>query len=445
MRDNPRTIPVAGLRPWEYAPGMTYLKNLVPRAGGWTVPERYTFPWPSATQVFRGRRHTLAIEPTAIKQVDETDNSLTTLLAIAAGGGWWSFADFGEVWVLANESHLVVRKQTVSEDGYTGVYAVTAVSDPVHTVVAMHNDTRLLCASKNTLYWSAPDGSDIFTLLSGSLDSIGRTAVANQSNIMLMPFRGDIQAIVPATPDLVLVFAEDGATGLRSVGGNYGLADIDGLPLNIGIAGRASYARWMDRVVFLGTDGNIWQVDKQGQAGRLGYAEFFSGAPAFCGDPVTGDVWAGAYLLTPEGLGGPMDQVPTSTARIGGTTVATGVSAAENVTVELWTDHLLPKTSGISRITHIQGSATGLSHMQAQAKYQYRAGAGYSSTAWKQCSREGAAYMGVAILNGEAGFKASGASGAVLHDLTVRFQNNDKRYRRGPAFIITGATEEGEE
>lgn len=62
---------------------------------------------------------------------------------------------------------------------------------------------------------------------------------------------------------------------------------------------------------------------------------------------------------------------------------------------------------------------------------QAEASTGFTKSPWKTCAQDGSAFIGVAFVDGKAGYTAKTTGSARVRRIEVRYQSHDKRTIRG--------------
>lgn len=218
---------------------------------------------------------------------------------------------------------------------------------------------------------------------------------------------------------------------------NYGMERV----LSIGINYAMAAGGTQHEHVFLDTQGQLWRWPANQSPQRLGYSEYVGGMsePIVTFDPEYGEYWIAddgvCYVLTPRGLGGSMDFQPTSLIRDAGEgLIGTGNGlGASSWTAQVTSDTLDLAERGTKHFTEIQCFFQNMTGVQALARYRYNSTDAYANTAWTPANKEGVAFPIASFTDGQIRVKGTvGASNnGQLERLEVRWNGEDKRYRRG--------------
>jgi hypothetical protein len=264
-----------------------------------------------------------------------------------------------------------------------------------------------------------------------------------------MPFRGQVHALLPLG-DGIIVYGADGIVALGPALGLVGFRDIQGLPAHLGVAGRAAVDGNLLQHVFIGSDGALWTITADLKAQRLDYAWALTGLDQVVFDGEESEFWitdgaTDSFVLTATGLGGPIDQCPTSLARIGDTVYATGIPyAAETVEVALKTNTFDMGQNGQKRVSNVNVSGE-ISDATVGLQYKYTTSDTFQERAAVMCSPEGAAFLNTALVYGQAELEATCAPGSRITKIEVRYQSHDRRFVRGTRGFQNSPDGEGSE
>ena len=371
--------------------------------------------------------------------VNETDLALTRLFNTPMSGRW-QMADWGPFYILADGATTWSITEGVATEADVRIGAVCA------------RDGRLFYgdvdAAPNLVGWSMLDGEDILDTLSGTTPDAVSLSV-NEDAQAPMPFRGQVHALLPLG-DGIIVYGADGIVALGPALGLVGFRDIQGLPAHLGVAGRAAVDGNLLQHVFIGSDGALWTITADLKAQRLDYAWALTGLDQVVFDGEESEFWitdgaTDSFVLTATGLGGPIDQCPTSLARIGDTIYATGIPyAAETVSVVLKTNTFNMGQNGQKRVTNVNVSGE-ISDATVGLQYKYTTSDTFQERAAVMCSPEGAAFLNTALVYGQAELEATCAPGSRITKIEVRYQSHDRRFVRGTRGFQNSPDSEGNE
>lgn len=439
MRESSFGIQIGGLRRDSKDPaGFSMLKNLAVGPGYLYIPAVPDIARDTGSQFFRGRTKTFRATATGIYEVTESTMAETLVSTVpTGGGGWWSFADFGPVYVFASGGRVISRRYTLDDDEY--VYSTVSAAATNAKVVADYNDTRLFIGGTskgtNTVSWSLIDGSDIWQMLDDT-NATAQQAALLQRGTAVMPWRGEVRAMFQLG-DGMAVYGADGITILAPTGKSFGMVDPKGLPRHIGIPCRSAVGGDRMRHVFVGTDGALYTLDESFQCERLGFEEYMPAAPVVVHDPIEAQWWISgtstSYLLTAGGLSGPVSAVVTSAIRTVSGLVGSGVDyATAAVEAELWSGLLDAGDNAQKRMTFLRATCDGVTGMKGSIAYGTRSDGTLKTRPWAAASREKAMFINSVFTNARAGILFSGVpETARIYGLEARYQYHDRRAVRG--------------
>ena len=357
--------------------------------------------------------------------VNETDLS-TTILFNTPMAGRWQMADYGDFVILTDGTHTWTITSGVPAAAWVVLDSVCAF------------DARLFYAIGGAAVarYSMVAGEDIPSILAGvDINIDERDFSYNEEGAMLLPFRGKVLSI-SRLGEAIIYYGEDGIVALTEALDMPALREIQGLPPGIGLRGRAAVDGTLDQHVFLGSDGALWSLDARLQAQRLDYAWTLTEEDRVVFDPVNQEYWVGPYLLTKYGLGGPMDQEPTSIIVVDGAPVATGTPYASGddgilpVSVLLHTGTFDMNQNGQKRLSVVNLNGE-ISYAYVKFLYRYDTGTVYRERPGVRCSPEGAAFLNAAFVYGQLKIAGLAQPENRLTRIEVRYQAHDRRFCRG--------------
>lgn len=439
MRESSFGIQIGGLRRDSKDPaGFSMLKNLAVGPGYLYIPAVPAIARNTGSQFFRGRSKTFRATATGIYEVAEPSMTETLISVVPTGGsGWWSFADFGSVYIFASGGRVISRRQTLVEDEY--VYSTVSAAATNAKVVADYNDTRLFIGGTangtNSIAWSLIDGSDIWPMLDGTPATAAQAALLQRGQAV-MPWRGEVRAMRQLGEGMA-VYGADGVTIMVPTGKSFGMVDPKGLPRHVGVAARSAVDGDRMRHVFVGTDGNLYMIDESFQCEKLGFDEFMPASPTVVHDPIEGQWWiSGAttsYLLTPGGLSGPVSAVVTSVIHTVTGPVASGIDyATATVEAEMWSGMLDAGDNAQKRMTFLRATCDGVTGMKGAVAFGTRSDGTMKTRPWRAASREKAVFVNSVFTACRAGILFSGAPEAArVFGIEARYQYHDRRAVRG--------------
>lgn len=268
---------------------------------------------------------------------------------------------------------------------------------------------------------------------------------------MPMPFSGEVQALVPQG-DAVVAYGTNGIAYLNLapanelMTGGYGAIPIT----HVGIHDRGSAIEAGGQQVFLGSDGALYSFDPKEGMQFLDYQDTF--APlisagqecAMAFDARERQVYINfpnaAYIFTP-GLGlAQSGRIVSFVERIEGSAVY-AVGSSVETTLQAVTNSFDMDSSALKTITLV---TLGMNVDSGQTisvaiDYRYRRNDPYVRTPAIQTNKEGSVFLRVTgidfriIVNGALDVQTD------INFIEVRYQQTDKRYRRGPSDLANVA------
>lgn len=427
---------------------------------------------------------------------DFEDDGTLTADSITTGGPW-QFMDFYNAWMLFNGSCVVIKLPRLSSsvfvDDTVTVNAGIAyqegrafmggfdksdqwssawqtffqgyddnVPDQVSGILDLTQG-----AGQNWVWWSSIGGGDLLFFLSqkylvyGSLDATDSTGWGvdnpfihelwkrNEMGFRPMPWRGQVQAF-KQLGNAMIVYGEDGITPLNPYSSpvpTFGLGTIAGLPEGIGIAGRAAVGGSEQQHVFIDHAGGLWRVTANMQAQYLNYAHIFSdmldGTIIVSYDPREEHFWitdgTDCYVLTSSGLGGPVDQKPSGLFVGSDGDLYGARSDSEADAIALTTGEFDISERGRKSIKAVQCALSGLTDRKITTYGRVSDHGSYIAAPSRPINNQGVAFPVHSFVDGK--LKIEGdvtADDAQVSRIEVRYQSDDRRYRRGTKGIPEG-------
>lgn len=468
--------------------------------------------WPFP-QLFCGKAHDLLVYETEIWSVDVNTGNKTQIATLdwtdrstpkaIPAGGIWQFIDMYNTWILLN-GECAVLMTPLSTSAY--------VCDSIHVGAGcVHGDGRVVFADfeeanilsmwgdlldnwyakaesgipnsvkelvasasgldKNAAWWSTIGGGDVFGFFSsqfmkyGSFTQTSGTGYGeerpfifdivelNQSGYAPMPWKGRVLRC-EAMGGRVALLGEDGGSWLISTpDGSYGIKPISGIGKGIGVCGRGASCTNGDEdqpvCVFVGTDGNLWRINANFQAQKLGFEEFISpiaNANAIVSyDSKLGEFWISndsvAYVLTQAGLGGPVSCVPTSLVRYGNELIGPREEKDDFNDFEIVSCELDMNEAGLKHVTEIEFGMRNCFSCKGSIHYQYENMKSFRERPGKSLNTRNTFFPGVSAKNFKVAISGKSYGEARIDRVEVRFQSDDKSHRRGTKGIPQGGAE----
>lgn len=448
--------------------------NLVPSQWGLVEAKTITNPFTSETvawpfpQYFRGMKESFLLGSTTIKSVNESTwatTAITTYDATApastkaiVAGGPWHFVDFRETVLFFNGNTVIYRTNKNAMVGDTNLMLVLTSNIPScgcaykgrvilggFPISVWQEEFDAICdddryqytpsSAGNVLYYSRVGGGDLEWILRPTErpENWQRMLRENTQGFAVMPFQGQILAARQVGENLA-VFGDDGIALLaHMVEPEPGLRVLNYWPF--GIASRGALAGDEGGLMFVDQEGVLRVLSPDGQMQRLGYEEYFS--------PMLGTHIVGTfdptereyYLCNPtsgyvfrNGLG-EIEVRTTGIAFAEGALV--GITSGTRGQAEVRTHRFDMGRRSSKRITEVEIGARGLDDMEVMVRAGF--GADPADTSWKLCNSFGNVRSQQAGTDFQLSIRAdeNDSTDAKLDHITVRFQTDDKRFKRG--------------
>ncbi len=471
-----------------FPPGADYasrMRNL--RAAPYAArnPEWFTCPfeddvtldWPFP-QVWRGENVTLLFGADSVSTL-ASDWTVTALAPKKANSraeaatitedGVWHVATFEDVWFGCNGTNLVFS---------VPAYDATLVAQGLTcTALCPHND-RLVLAGLAGAWFSGDRWARLFRRWRETQPQFAHDQMTWSDRWVVWGERFAGDKDVPFWPMLVAlgVFGNDafdaiegellariergelGFSSVRRIGAVQAMRSLQGtvrvystetvaalvpdgsgpgyrvMPSSLpGVAARGALSGDDQEHAWLTPDGHLMLAGPE-RGGDLDQAHRFTSPSAWVGsyDPVAREHWfataTSCYVLNQNGLGGPMDVRPTSLARCDGVLVGVGSGLdADNIAVEFYTHDLDMGYRGSKRVQCVEVAQDGLTGLEVDAV------ADGSTMGTVQANGYGVAFPVRSGNEFQIGVKGTSSVGAeyTVKRCTVRYQGEDRRFRRG--------------
>lgn len=453
MREYGFNIPIVGLKTQAHTQdGHEELSNLIVEDGYWRVPDAPSFVrwtdsvfwtkenglYPIMTSNSINAQHAYRVN-TMIPFGTPDGEGARTLLVSNIGQAY-GFAEFvGDTWVLSAGSKLVY-----SINGVVASVSNTLQSRKIDYLCS-HLKSRLIWSKSDTVSWSAIGVPELVQICTGA--SIPSSVkLLNQSHSIRFKNTAGIYAL----GDNVILYGTDRIMALRPIenGQTYGVFEIENLPRFIGLYEFSPHPfANNDYHLFIGSDKNIWKIDKDLRATEIGYRWVFD-------KTLSGSIWITrdatnhghffsylledmkvpiSYYLNGRGLSGPIPRYISSSVMKDGKQWLTGIPGdTESVSAFLlWTVPFDMSYTGQKKITFVNMSGTGISNLHVIPTYRYTTDADWRYRDPIRANSSGAAFVNVAFNTSQIIVQGNGSSGSKLNRVEVRYQTHDKRFYRG--------------
>lgn len=329
---------------------------------------------------------------------------------------------------------------TAGDEGGAIVYPDGAYIYNQNIVRVASFDARLFYTKVRDkgVYYGLVDSADIEDVFNYKEHDIRDTHL-NEDGYMYMP--AQIKQI-KRLGDAMVCYGDCGIFLLNEALGMPALGEIHGLPQGVGIAGSLSVDGTLYQHLFVGTDGNVWRILHNFTAEKLGYDWIFHGQqPRVQLELGTGHFWVGNYVLTEDGLGGPMDWTPRGFASLCHNSIAVADPLPDNVNISLKTNITDMANNGQKRITFVNVIAE-MKDMFVTGYYKHKGSTVMRKSHSKPCSPEGAAFVNMSFTYGAVQITGIAHPGDRIMKAEIRYQSHDRRYIRGTRGISQSGSEE---
>ena len=420
-------------------------------------------------------------------------NAPATPKSIVAGGPW-HFADFYDSWILTNGSCQVFKAafstKTFVQDSVTIrtacnwwdgrlVYGGFAAGDSwmsrwqaLFDAQDANVPTELKNildytkgVDKNWIYVGAVGGGDLLIFFDSYYNRYGNHAAGyddtspaplpgesfdysstnpfifhvlaqNTHAFRPMPYQGEVYCCLPMGKSL-LVYGEDGIAAFSSAGEYVAQPDIAGLGSGVGLASRSAVGGNESGHMFVDQGGDLWFISPDLQATRLGYRHIFSemlrGEIIVSFDPVEKDYWitdgAKCYIHSRTGLGGPIETMPTGLSRDKAGRLIGARVPSNTSFFRLLTHDLDIGESGTKHVSELQVDVEGAE--QVRGRVSFLSDGIFRTTPWANMNPNGVIFPRSSFAVGRIGVLGNATGDVRLSTVEVRYQNEDRRFRRG--------------
>ena len=310
-----------GLRPTEDVAKNTetliYARNLKATVGGMvSVIEPELIPgvtttWP-LPQLFKTQAGLIIASHIALDMLNP-DDTITPLIGGIAPGDWWDMADYMDYVVATNGTRMVVFNPTLN------IWQVYVGAEfPIVGTLCDFNG-QLIMGDLPTTWSAGTDENWVAWSRIGSVDARLDDA-GNVAGMTPMRWKGPVLKVMKLGQH-VMVYGAMGIAPLMptQTAGGWGIPKRN--MFDFGIATRRCVTGDDSEHYFLDTSGHLWRITDNHAITSFGYREFF--APmlgtdiVMSFDPIRREVricnHETGYILTPQGLGGPLDVVISDT------------------------------------------------------------------------------------------------------------------------------------
>lgn len=449
-----------------------------------------TYDWLLCTEtaIYSVNKSTFSL--TLLNVIDINTSSFSSIPA----GGRWHFIDLHNSWFLFNGECVVWRGDydqitDAADLGYVYINTTFKINtacvhkgrivfggfDPnqqwsiaqqdgfeeMASGFTVFPDTKRPRFEQNFVAWtSIGDGSFLRALLIGDMLDVGPFGEQTGTNwsqfivealtrgdfgFMAMPYSGRVEALIPSA-DGVVAYGTNGVAFMNEAPANelftggYGVVPIT----HVGIHDRGSAISVGQQQLFLGSDGALYSLGGQGGLQFLDYQDTFGvtvtqgKACAMAFDAREGQVYINfensAYIYTP-GVGlSKSGRIVSFVERIEGNTLY-AVGSSVEAPLQAVTNSFDMDSSALKTITTINlgmNVAQGQT-ITVQVDYRYQRGSAYQRSSAVTVNKEGNVFLRVTGLDFRVVINGAQDVQTDINLIEVRYQQSDKRYRRGPS------------
>ena len=310
-----------GLRPTRNVPKnaetLVQARNMKPVVGGMvSVVEPQLIPgltttWP-LPQLFKTQAGLIIASHISLAMLNP-DDTVTPLIGGIASGDWWDMADYMDYVVATNGTRMVIFNPILN---IWQVYV--GPNFPIVGTLCDFNG-QLIMGDLPTTWSAGTDENWVAWSRIGSTDARLNDA-GNVAGLAPMRWNGPVLKVMKLGQH-VMVYGAMGITSLMptQTAGGWGVPKRN--MFDFGIASRRCVTGDDSEHYFLDTSGHLWRITDNHALTNFGYREFFDpmlGTDIVMSfDPIRREVricnHETGYILTPNGLGGPLDVVISDT------------------------------------------------------------------------------------------------------------------------------------
>lgn len=465
MREYGFLLPVTGLKTQDHSDdGHESVNNLIVEKGYWRVPDAPNYCGFGATSLFWTKENGVYPIMTEATRGDasvyrvvhmlpygESEGVNDRTLLASAIGTPYGFAEFvGDTWVLTGMKKLVYAINGTVASVVNGPNPNQVIMEHV----CSHLKSRLLWSKGTMVAWSAIGVPELVQLVTGAAVP-SSIKLLNQSHVMHFKNLLGMYAL----DDNVILYGTDRVIALRQAanGQTYGAYDIEGLPRSVGMLRDCRFPfHNNDFHIFIGSDRNIWRIDRNLKATQIGYRWVFDplliSAVHITRDATNHGIFLSfltqgsslqiAYYLNGQGLSGPIPRWVTSTTMCEGVQWLTGFPGDNTDEWSLLSGDFDMANNGQKTITVVNVQGDDLHDVRVKPYMRYALSDSWREGPSVRTSPEGAAFTKAAMNYGRVLISGTGSPGARLTRAEIRYHQNDKRFVRGTRAAADTATDD---
>jgi len=435
-----------GLRPTEDVAKNTetliYARNMKPVVGGMvSVTEPKLIPgvtttWP-LPQLFKTQAGLIIASHIALDMLNP-DDTITPLISGIFPGDWWDMADYMDYVVATNGSRMVIYNPV------TNVWEVYVGPNFPRVGTLCDFNGQLIMGDLPTTWSAGTDENWIAWSRIGSADARLDDA-GNVAGLAPMRWDGPVLKVMKLGQH-VMVYGAMGISDIRptEAPGGWGVPQRN--LFDFGIATRRCVTGDHREHYFLDTSGHLWRITDNHAITSFGYREFF--APmlgtdiVMSFDPIRREVricnHETGYILTPQGLGGPLDVVISDTV-YDDSRRGLVVGIPQEYTYDQASVIIEPQDIGIREIKNtgwINVTQKGGSKAEVGVDFKFdKEVAAFQSTVWEETNPENAGFVRQAGTDVRIKAKFTDfdplTEEVLISKLAYAIQSPDRRFHRG--------------
>lgn len=459
-----------------------------------TLPVAASSPFPHAffgesasllvygDSVYSINRSTWAVTEETLYDPNDVDTAVT--LDVGTGeDAIWHFADFGNVWILANAGNLVFRCGHLKRFGNDPVWRTYAGQDARVTTVCRLGDILILGGLQSSTYFDSSTWADFWTAwfkTHGTDPSVNESTVIGKNFLMYSlqggggfdwPFALELALLGYVDDDTleiwksrILQLIHSGVIGfiqvpeyesvkmVKPLGDRCVVYSVNGIGvvsfapgarpeyrkvMDIGVYGRGTVAGDDKIHVFADSSGALWRITPNSGPEFIGYRQLFSDLAddaIMSYDPVEGDFFitdaTHCYVLSRSGLSESLSRVWSVTNLPSG---LVGIVDAEDDdgTFDLVTGPVDMGRSWLKKIQNIEVGADDVTELKVSVLFQYTGETGWRETEAVSLDASRVGYVPVSADRFKVRVTGTAGANAQLRYISIRWQESNRQHVRG--------------
>lgn len=281
------------------------------------------------------------------------------------------------------------------------------------------------------------------------------TLLRNDSGWVPVPIIGYVRQL-KQLGDYLICYTDNGVWAYRHVSSPVSMLAPVAIPAlsMVGIANKGAANGNLERHLFVDRRGSLWVINKDLSVECLGFEEFIYPLTQDQGGVIVSFVQnpqllnpygefhisdsEESYVLTEQGLGGPMAQAISSACYYGGGLIALGTEITNDSDVEaIYESEIFDfDRAGIKSIRNVGVRATddqtslNRTNIQVRIAYRFSGSEQFSYTPYKPVNKEGWVYFPVGGIEFKLVVKTLNIHRTTFSGIEFEYQLDDSRYRR---------------